>query len=238
MISSFLFRTYTERLSCMTECFDSFEYVKPHHKIARACVHAACPDHVRAETGQTSLECFDRCTHHVATRVPEEDWPTWANLLATTSCPRSTLPGAALDRLGCTDKALWEGLTGQTSISPDVHLLCLNAMCDNNVRCAKECLSHVTSDIDPTDLPRWQQCTYSSTCAEVNTYAARATCADGCLDNHKAAVARAAEERRRQEERRRAAEKEARALAASGATEVVAVAKGLLSMAVVISMWL
>ena len=41
--SSFCFRrTYKERLTCQSECFSAFEQVSPHHRVAQACIHAAC----------------------------------------------------------------------------------------------------------------------------------------------------------------------------------------------------
>ena len=96
----------------MSECFQSFEYVKPHHKVAQACVHAACsPMRLRERSGQTAIECFERCTHHVATRVDKEDWNKWADLLAVTTCDPAGNPGGQLDHLGCTDKALWDEMT-------------------------------------------------------------------------------------------------------------------------------
>jgi hypothetical protein len=83
--------------------------------------------------------------------------------------------------LTCTDEALWSELTRESPVTPDVHLLCLNAMCDNDVKCAKECLGHITKQVDPDDIQRWQQCTYSSGCAGVTGYSQREACADKCL---------------------------------------------------------
>ena len=35
-------RTYSERMTCVEECFSAFEYVAPHRHVAQSCVHAAC----------------------------------------------------------------------------------------------------------------------------------------------------------------------------------------------------
>jgi hypothetical protein len=69
-------------------------------------------------------------------------------------------------------------MTAGTPISPDVRLLCLNAMCDNNLSCAKNCLNHVTSEMNIEDVQKWSQCTYSTTCSEVGTYLLKEQCAD------------------------------------------------------------
>ena len=60
-----------------------------------------------------------------------------------------------MDHLSCTDQALWTELTSASEVSPDAHLLCLNAMCDNDVKCAKDCLNHVTNVVQQEDLTRY-----------------------------------------------------------------------------------
>ena len=121
--------------------------------------------------------------------------------------------------LACADRELWKKLTSKTSVSADVHLLCLNAMCDNDVSCAKDCLEHVTQDIRLEDISTWKQCTYSSTCAEIHGYHLREQCADNCLESHKIELRKKAEMQRRHEEERR--KKEAEALqAASGSQKI------------------
>ena len=87
-------------------------------------------------------------------------------------------------------------------------------MCDNNVACAKECLNHVTQDVAADDLTKWQQCTYSNTCAEIHSYQMKESCADECLEDHKRVLRQEAEQQRRAEEARR---KEAEALMSGSA---------------------
>lgn len=203
------YKTYNERISCMNECFEAFEYVAPHHRIAQACVHAACSNRIRDQTGQTAMECFSQCTHHVATRVPKDDWNTWSNLLSVANCDPIGLPGNQMDRLSCTDQTLWKDMTSRTSVSPDIHLVCLNAMCDNNVRCAKDCLHHVTQEVSQEDLPRWHQCTYSTTCTEIHSYELRKECADNCLEAHKIEFRKSQELKMREAENRKRKDAEA-----------------------------
>ncbi len=95
------FRRYHERLACMDECFSAFESVAPHHEVARACYNAACSERMRDKTGRTGMECFERCTHHAATRVPKEDWRDWSELLSTATCPSNL--GA---QVNCTRRTL------------------------------------------------------------------------------------------------------------------------------------
>ena len=54
----------------------------------------------------------------------------------------------------------------------------MNAMCDNNLACAKTCMGHVTTQVAAEDVARWQQCTYSATCSGIQTYVQKAECAD------------------------------------------------------------
>ena len=110
----------------MSECFQSFEYVAPHHHVAQACVHGACSKaRLSEKNGQTQIECFERCTHHIATRVAKDDWSQWAELLSKTSCDGEGNPGGQLDHLGCTDKALWDDMTstiGANKVSLEQYL--------------------------------------------------------------------------------------------------------------------
>ena len=69
-------------------------------------------------------------------------------------------------------------MTAGSSVSRDVRLLCMNAMCDNNLACAKTCMNHVTADVKAEDVAKWQQCTYSATCSNIQTYVQKAECAD------------------------------------------------------------
>ncbi|CAB4057168.1 unnamed protein product [Lepeophtheirus salmonis] len=181
-------RAYRDRSTCMEDCFISYERVKPHHKIARACIHAACSRSTRASTDTSSLECFDRCAHHVSLSV----YP----------------------KLECTDRKLWERITKGASVSPDVLLLCLNGLCDHDIKCAKSCLSHVSSDIDPDDLSDWSRCTYSTVCAKIPEYGPRVRCSDKCLKEHKINQRRMFERQRLEAESERQKEEEARALSA------------------------
>ena len=214
----------------MDECFDAYEKINPHYRVAQACVHAACSPSRRAATGQSAIECFSKCTHHVGTRVPEEDWKEYGNLLSVAKCePPAAAAHASsahgghqsmvvvpqshrhhrTDALECADQHLWDSLTAQTSVSPDVHLLCLNAMCDNDVKCGKACLRHVTKEVAPQDLAKWGQCTYSTGCAGIHAYGERESCADGCLEMHKLEIARAEEMAREERDSKRKKEAEA-----------------------------
>ncbi len=47
---------------------------------------------------------------------------------------------------------LWSRLTSGSPVSPDVHLLCINALCNNDVKCGKKCLGHVTNEVNAEDL--------------------------------------------------------------------------------------
>ena len=87
-------------------------------------------------------------------------------------------------------------------------------MCDNNVKCAKDCLSHVTELVSSEDLPKWRQCTYSTSCAKIPTYELRKECADDCLQSHKVELRKERERMRMQEELKK---KEAEALLQSAA---------------------
>jgi hypothetical protein len=107
---------------------------------------------------------------------------------------------------------MWKQMTSDTAVSPDVRLLCLNAMCDNNLACAKNCLGHVTTKMDLADVPKWQQCTYSSRCSTINSYVLKEECADRCLHEYKAELQHKAEMNRSEERRR----KEAEALQSTG----------------------
>ena len=73
---------------------------------------------------------------------------------------------------------MWEKMTAGSPVSRDVRLLCMNAMCDNNLACAKTCMGHVTTQVAAEDVARWQQCTYSATCSGIQTYVQKAECAD------------------------------------------------------------
>ena len=73
---------------------------------------------------------------------------------------------------------MWEKMTAGSPVSRDVRLLCMNAMCDNNLACAKTCMNHVTADVAAEDVAKWQQCTYSATCSNIQTYVQKAECAD------------------------------------------------------------
>ena len=77
----------------MDECFGAFEKIAPHHRIAQVCIHSACSADKRERSGQTAMECFEQCTHHVATKVPKEEWADWGNLLPMADCDPKTMPG-------------------------------------------------------------------------------------------------------------------------------------------------
>ena len=219
----------------MDDCFTAFELVAPHHHVAQTCLHEACNPRLRQRNQQSGLECFERCTHHVGRKVPQEDWPVWADLLSSSPCgededdsmrmngnqsPSKMHPTTPTeDRLECTDKKLWDKLTATSTVSADTRLLCLNAMCDYNVACAKQCLEHVSVRVAEADLQFWQQCTYSTSCSTIHSYALREECADRCLEDHKEEKRRKAVEARRAEERRK---KEAEALMSSSATTTAA----------------
>lgn len=217
------YKGYAERLTCMDECFSYYEYISPNRDVARSCIHSACGEE-RLLGGQHSIDCFESCTRHVRTSVPEDDWIQWSRLLATADCTSSSntrgpqsatvisgisarsqpapVIATSEDQMSCADEHLWRKLTSdvKAKLPPDVLLLCINAMCDNDVKCGKKCLNHVSNDISPEDLPRWRSCTYSTTCANqgiASTYEKRENCADRCLDTYKAEVRKAEEEARR-----------------------------------------
>merc|ERR1719220_2040545 len=79
-------------------------------------------------------------------------------------------------------------------------------------------MNHVTADVDAGDVAKWQPCTYSATCSNIQTYVQKAECADRCLHQYKDDLRRKAEERRRSEARRR---KEAEALQSSSSSSAV-----------------
>ncbi len=214
----------------MDECFSAFEMVAPHHHVAQACLHSACSRHLRQRTQITAMECFEECTHHVGRKVPQEDWPVWSDILSSDPCDDETddkmpaaennhnkpvvvIPAPPEDRLACADEKLWQKLTAFSEVSADVRLVCLNAMCDNNVACAKQCHEHVSKRVNEKDLSEWTQCTYSPACNVIKEYAQREMCADRCLQQHKDKLRREAEKRK--EERKR---KDAEALMSGSST--------------------
>ena len=109
-------------------------------------------------------------------------------------------------------------------------------MCDNDVSCGKDCLGHVTTAVPSADLPKWRQCTFSTSCSDIETYAQRKQCADQCLQSHKEEVRRQEAERRMMAEERRKKEAEA-LLQSSGAEAVSSVVLAALVAAAVARLW-
>ena len=118
-------------------------------------------------------------------------------------------------------------------VSKDTHLLCLNAMCDNDVKCGKDCLGHVTELISTEDLPKWRQCTYSTSCAGIPSYELRKECADECLNSHKVQLRKAKEMRMLQEEEQKKKEAEALLQSASGARAPIMASPSLLLLSLI-----
>jgi hypothetical protein len=105
-------RPYQERLACAEECFTAYELLAPHHRVAAACVHAACsgsnanangaiavgPSSAIGGAGESAVDCFRRCAEHVARRVDESDWPRWALLLSEGKCGQAGGDDAGNDK--------------------------------------------------------------------------------------------------------------------------------------------
>ena len=93
------------------------------------------------------LECFEQCTSHVVTSVPQEDWKTWARSLAgdcqaSPDLPPDT-PTSPAHRLTCADSHLWLTMSKIVNLSDHVGRKCLKTICNDNVKCGKQCLKHV-----------------------------------------------------------------------------------------------
>ena len=55
-------RSYSERMTCVEECFSAFEYVAPHRHVAQSCVHAACSRSTLEANDKVCTSCYNRDT--------------------------------------------------------------------------------------------------------------------------------------------------------------------------------
>jgi len=175
---------YKPRFLCMETCYNSYNKIAPHHDLARYCLQASCPDKSVADMSQ--LECFEQCTSHVVTSVPQEDWKTWARSLAG-DCQASPdltpdTPTSPAHRLTCADSHLWLTMSKIVNLSDQVGRKCLNTICNDNVKCGKQCLKHVDK-MEHVHRSVWTECSESALCSS-SSFNQRLRCSDTCLEEH------------------------------------------------------
>lgn len=209
------FSEYKPRFMCMETCYNSYNKIAPHHDLARYCLQVSCP--VSSEDKMSQLECFEQCSSHAVTSVPEESWPLWARSLAgPCQSPPSHPNPAPNHKLTCADNHLWPAIQQSIATTPQIAETCLNVICDNNIKCGKECLKHIQK-VEHLHREVWTGCSKSVNCSSVTSPSQRLRCSDNCLEEHRKEQLKQEEERYRQEQM----DQQARALASSGAQAVL-----------------
>jgi len=177
---------YKSRFLCMEGCYSSYSLVAPHHNIARYCMQAVCKP---TQPQMPQIDCFERCTGHVSSSLPESTWRVWANAIAS-SCTNTASNNTNLEsRLACGDRAVWDYVSRVQQKAEEEHAaLCLDSLCDSEVKCGVSCLNHI-HNLSPNERSEWVECSTGFQCTTTPTgtirndgdWHQRQACADSCL---------------------------------------------------------
>jgi len=177
-------KLYKPRFLCMETCYNSYKALSPHHNLARYCIKASCPEQKDENIHQ--VDCFTTCSKHVSTRVAKSDWQHWAMALAG-HCQMSMEEEFKQNhRLICADKDVWAHITTSHGISQSdtMATLCFSTICQEDVKCSRNCLSHVQA-VSQNLRPVWISCSKSVRCLNIERKEDQMECADSCVEQHR-----------------------------------------------------
>jgi len=180
-------KLYKPRFMCMEQCFNAYQALSPHHNLARYCIKASCSQEKLEKLYQ--VDCFSSCSAHVSSNVSKSDWKHWADALAG-DCQRKIQKhkiNESEDRLSCADQQVWQKLLSADSslVDGQVSNICLNIVCENNIKCGRSCLNHIET-VQEDYRSTWEECLISSKCLNEGKSESLLHCADECVRDKKA----------------------------------------------------